>query len=92
VIPTLLLSYGAATSSFEYMAQQEQRGEQELQVSPWATAYFARLGYIVMMLMVLTGRVTLIDVTLAFGAVMILCAILQLAGAPSEAPSPDAMV
>jgi hypothetical protein len=94
VIPTLLLSYGAATSSFEFMAQKEQEGEHELQVGAWAAAFFARMGYIVMTLMVLTGRATLVDVTLAFAAVMALCAVLQLlaAQAHEQLPSVDATV
>jgi hypothetical protein len=90
VIPTLLLSYGAATGSIEFMAQKEQEGEHELQVGSWAAAYFARLGYIVMMLMVLSGRATLIEVTVAFGTVMVVSLMLQFSAAYTGDQTPSA--
>ena len=69
--PLLVWSYGTATGPWTYMASKED--------NPGSTiaAVAAQVGYIVMMIMVSFYPVTLLDVAIAFGAVMLGALVLQ---------------
>lgn len=72
VIPMVVWSYGVAVAPWSWLAQKDQGN--------WASAlslFFAEVGYIVMMLMVLLLRVTVADVMLAFAAVLVIGLIVQ---------------
>jgi hypothetical protein len=67
VIPLLLWSYGVATGPFAYMASKE--GDDAF--ASIAATFFAQVGYVVMVLLVLFFRVTLIDVLTVFLLIML---------------------
>ena len=64
-LPLLIWSYGVGTGPWTYMAQKEQSQ------SGYNLAFFAQIGYVVLMLMVLFFQITIIDAVYAFGAIML---------------------
>lgn len=74
IIPMLIWSYCVATGPLAWMAQKEQQGGDGF--ASIVATFFSQVGYIVMIVMVLFFRVTLMDVFIAFGAVMLVSLIL----------------
>jgi len=77
LIPLLLWSYGVATGPFSYMASKEQQGGGGEGFGSMAATFFAQVGYIVMILMVLFMRVSLVDVLAVFLLVMVVGVVVQ---------------
>ena len=75
IFPMIIWSYGVATGPWAWMAQKEQQSGDGL--ASIVTTFFSQVGYIVMIVMVLFFRVSLIDVIIAFGAIMLLGLVLQ---------------
>ena len=75
IIPMLIWSYGVATGPWAWMAQKEQQGGDGF--ASIVATFFSQVGYIVMIVMVLFFRVTLMDVFIAFGVVMLVSLVLQ---------------
>ena len=74
IIPVLLWSYGVATGSIAWMAQKEMQGGNEYSM---ISTFFAQAAYILVILAILLFRVSLLDVTVLFGAVMFVGLIIQ---------------
>lgn len=73
-IPILIWSFGVALGPWEWMAQKEiQQGEGFASV---VATFFAQIGYLVMIIMVYFFRVTIMEVIIAFGGIMIVGLIL----------------
>jgi hypothetical protein len=71
LIPTLLWSYGAATGPLAFMTQKEQQGGDSA-FAAVATTFFAQVGYLAMILMVLLLPATLLDILVVFSFVMLI--------------------
>jgi len=69
-IPLLVWSYVVATGPLRYMAKKENQGTKGLTGATLAT-FFAQVAYVVVMLTLGFLNVTLLDVTLIFGAIML---------------------
>lgn len=65
-VPLLIWSYGVGTGPWTFMAQKEQAA------GATNAAFFAQIGYVVMMVMVIFFRVRVLDAMFAFGATMLL--------------------
>jgi hypothetical protein len=75
IIPILIWSYGVATGPIAWMAQKEmQGGGGEYSM---ISTMFAQVAYVLVVLAVLLFRVSLVDVTILFGAVMVIGLIVQ---------------
>ena len=75
IIPILLWSYGVATGPIAWMAQKEAQGGggEEAMIS----TFFAQVAYVIVVLAVLFFRVSLVDVTILFGVIMVVGLIFQ---------------
>ena len=76
LIPVLIWSYGVALGPWEYMASKEVQGGGGEAAA--AITFFAQIGYVLMIVMVLLLEVRVIDVLSAFVSVMFLSLIFQL--------------
>lgn len=75
IIPVLLWSYGVATGPIAWMAQKEAQGGGG--EGAMISTFFAQVGYVLVILAVLFFRVSVVDVAILFGAVMIIGLIFQ---------------
>lgn len=74
VIPTLIWSYGVATGPIVWMAQKEMQGGNEYSM---ISTFFAQVAYLLVIIVILLFRVSLLDVTILFGAIMFIGLIIQ---------------
>ncbi len=74
-IPTLIWSYGAATGPLTYMAQKEMQGGGG-EASLIAT-FFAQVAYIISAIIAIFLPVTIIDIVIIFGGIMVIGLIFQ---------------
>lgn len=75
IIPILIWSYGVATGPINYMAQKEMQGGGG--EASMITTFFVQVAYVLVILAVLLFKVSLIDVTILFAAVMVVGLIFQ---------------
>ena len=73
--PLLIWSYGVALGPLMYMVQREQQaGNGD---GSWMTTFFAQLAYVAMALTAAFARVSLLDLAIVFGGLMLLGMIIQ---------------
>ena len=73
--PLLIWSYGVALAPWMYMTQKEQQGGTG--DASAMTTFFAQVAYIVVVLVVVFGSATLIDLAIIFGAIMLVPMLIQ---------------
>jgi len=75
IIPVLLWSYGVATGPIAFLAQKDLQSGNEYAM---ILTFFAQVAYLLAILVVLFARVSVIDVLVLFGIVMLVGLVIQL--------------
>lgn len=75
IIPILLWSYGVATGPMGWLTQKEVQGGGG--VSATIATFFAQVAYVIVILAVLFFSVSLVDVIILFGAIMVVGLVFQ---------------
>lgn len=73
-IPILIWSYGVATGPIVWLAQKEMQHGDEFAMIP---TFFAQIAYLLVIIVIFLFRISLLDTTILFGAIMLIGFIFQ---------------